>query len=312
MVETQAPVEDATVLAPGERGGDYVLKITSGLPSGSARFNGYEVSRKGNEYFVAVTNLMPSPDEPIACTDIYGYHEGQFSFEGDLNAGETYTVIINGDLSISFIARGAGGMAMVEKESPIEEIEVMKTDRGFILTVISRLPLGSSCSKFNGYQINRRFAERIEVTVTHMEVGEVNVPCTDDYPAVVTQIPLGGDFDSEKTYTVSVNGTVATFPTVVVPQAGDSASNEDAAAGTPAPIEDATVVVQAPVEGSSISPPETAGGPYILEITSGLPSGCARFSHYYLSQTGNGFSVDVINRMPADETIACSPCSTAL
>ena len=53
-------------------------------------------------------------------------------------------------------------------------------------------------------------------------------------------------------------------------------------------------------------PPETAGGPYILEITSGLPSGCARFSHYYLSQTGNDLSVEVFNRMPVDETTACT------
>ena len=79
------------------------------------------------------------------------------------------------------------------------------------MTVVSRLPKGSSCSRFDGYEINRRFAERIEVTVTHMEVAADNVPCTKDLPAVVTEIPLGSDFAEGKTYTVSVNGEDAVF-----------------------------------------------------------------------------------------------------
>ena len=100
------------------------------------------------------------------------------------------------------------GLAMVEKESPIESISV---DGNNTLTVVSRLPMGSSCSRFNGYEINRRFLDRIEVTVTHMEVAEDNVPCTRDLPVVVTEIPLGEDFETGRTYTVFVNDESTTF-----------------------------------------------------------------------------------------------------
>ena len=100
---------------------------------------------------------------------------------------------------------------MVEKESPIESVEVAGTDGGYALTVVSRLPKGSSCSSFNGYHINRRFFNRVEVTVTHFEVAEDNVPCTRDLPVVVTEIQLGDNFESGRTYTVSVNGEETAF-----------------------------------------------------------------------------------------------------
>ena len=304
--EVPAPIEDTAVVPPASAGGEYTLEITSGLPNGCAQFNEYRVQLHGNTFLVEVTNLMPA-GQMIACTAVYGYHEGEVLLGSGLITGVTYTVSINGELTHSFTAQDTDGTAMVEKESPIEKIKVTGAEGRYLLTVISRLPKGSSCSRFNGYKINRRSTERIKVTVTHMEVAaDYVLPCTADLPLVATDIPLGGDFAEGRTYTVSVNGTEATFPEVVNTTAGESGSNEDATAGTQAPIEHATVVVQAPIEGSTVALPETADGPYILKITSGLPSGCARFSYYYLSQRGNDYSVEVMNRMPADETIACT------
>lgn len=306
-IETPAPIEDTTVVPPAEPGGDYVLRITSGLPNGCAAFKGYEAERDFNRFVVAVTNLMPDPSEPIACTEIYGLHEGEVVLGGGLNVGDVYTVSVNDDWDVSFSALDSSGLGMIEIESPIENVEIIEGGGGYLMTVISRLPKGSSCSKFNGYEVNRRFAERIEVSLTHMEVSEENVPCTEDYPAVVTEIPLGDDFESGRTYVVSVNGTEVTFPEVVNTRSGDSASDEDAAPGTPAPIEHETVEVQAPIEGSAVAPPETAGGPYVLAITSGRPSGCAEFSAYHLSQSGNDYFIEVTNRVPnPDEQIACT------
>jgi len=97
---------------------------------------------------------------------------------------------------------------MVEKESPIESVDI---DGNYTLTVVSRLPMGSSCSRFNGFLIDRRFFDRIEVTVTHMEVAENNVLFTCDLPVVVTEIPLGEDFEAGNTYTVFVNDESTTF-----------------------------------------------------------------------------------------------------
>ena len=105
MVEIRAPIEDSAIAPPETVGGDYILKITSGLPSGCARFNGYKVERDYNRFVVEVTNLMPGPNEPVACTMVYGYHEGEVLLGSGLVAAEAYTVTINGDLAISFAAR---------------------------------------------------------------------------------------------------------------------------------------------------------------------------------------------------------------
>lgn len=210
-VVVPAPIDGAVVVAPATPDGEYTLHITSGLPSGCAQFDEIRVERDGNRFVVDVTNLMPNPNQPIACTAIYGFHESEVPLGSGLTAGEAYTVRINGGLAISFTAQDEIGLAMVEKESLIESVEVKEENGGYLLTVVSRLPKGSSCSRFSGYEIDRRFYDRIEVTMTHLEVAEDNVPCTDDLPAVVTEIPLGGGFDFRRTYTVSVNGEETSF-----------------------------------------------------------------------------------------------------
>ncbi len=121
-VAVPAPIEDATVMTPEEPGGEYVLKITSGLPNGCAKFNGYTVERDFNRFLVEVTNLMPAPGEFIACTEIYGLHEGEAVLGSELVVGETFSISINDDFLISFSAQDLGGAAMVEKESPIEGV----------------------------------------------------------------------------------------------------------------------------------------------------------------------------------------------
>ncbi|MDA1129338.1 MAG: hypothetical protein O2913_11665 [Chloroflexi bacterium] len=203
----------------------------------------------------------------------------------------------------TFTAQHPDDIGMIEKESPIEDVEVREVDGEYFLTFVSRLPLGSICSKFNGYKIKQRFSEHIVVTVTHMEISEKNVPCTKDYPAVVTEIPLGGDFESGRTYMVLVNGIEATFPEIANTQTGDS---DTSGSGTPEQIVNETIEVQAPIEGSTIVEPETHNNPYILKITSGLPSGCAQFNAYHSSLRGNDYSIEVTNRIPADQTIACT------
>ena len=254
-VAVPAPIEDATVIVPGTPGREYTLKITLSLPSGCSQTDDSQVKRDGNEFAVDVTNLMPHPSLVVACTAIYGYFDSEVSLGSGLAAGQTYTVTINGDRTVSFTAQDEKGLTMVEKESPIEYIEVTEADGEYLLTIVFRLPLGSSCSRFNGYQIDQRFAERIQVTVTHRQVPDGYLgPCTDELPAVFTEISLGSDFAEDQTDTVSVNGTETTF------------SSDELA----------MVEVPAPIEAAKVGAPETTGGEYTLEITSGLPSGPIR------------------------------------
>ncbi|MCH8800305.1 MAG: hypothetical protein IH963_05295 [Chloroflexi bacterium] len=211
-IETPAPIEDTALVVPAVPGGEYTLKITSGLPNGCARFNGYKVERDYNGFAVEVTNLMPDPKDLVACTMVYGYHESEVPLGSGLDAGQTYTVTINGDLAIFFTAQDETRVGMVEKESPIDNVEVEEADGGYLLTVVSTLPKGSSCSRFNGYQINRRFRDSIEVTLTHLEVTDDYLgACTADLPFVVTVIPLGSGFEGGRTYMVSVNGEETAF-----------------------------------------------------------------------------------------------------
>ena len=65
----------------------------------------------------------------------------------------------------------------------------------YTLRVVSRLPLGSSCSGFNGYDLSRRGAGIVDLTVTHLEVTEI-VSCAKDLPVVMNEMPLGVEFIS--------------------------------------------------------------------------------------------------------------------
>jgi len=282
-VEVLAPIYGSKVIFPATQDDDYALKITSGLPNGCAEFGGYEVEQDGDWFVVEVTNSVHHLSLTMACTEIYGSHVSDVVLGGGLVDGEGYTVEVNGKWTHHFIAQDAGGMT--EQESPIDLIEILESDGEYFLSVLSWLPLGSSCSRFNGYTVNTRFAEQIEVSLSHMQVTADNVTCTADRPLVVTSIPLGGDFEAGQTYTVVVNGTKATFP-------------ED---------ELAMVNVAAPIDSASVARPEAVSGDYTLEITSRLPSGCAQFGGSSVERDGNRFLVEVTNLVPdPKEPIACT------
>jgi hypothetical protein len=86
--------------------------------------------------------------------------------------------------------------------SPIDQIEVTSDSAGYTLTVVSLLPMGSSCFFFDGFEVRVPAQGMIEVTVTHQQVVTI-APCTADLPTVVTEIPLGADFIAGQDYTVN-------------------------------------------------------------------------------------------------------------
>lgn len=75
------------------------------------------------------------------------------------------------------------------------------------------MPKGSGCSQFNGYEIPRSAAGRIDVAVTH-EVSDPQVVCTGDYPIVETVVPLGSDFATGTEYMVTLNSETAALVVV--------------------------------------------------------------------------------------------------
>jgi len=90
-VVVPAPIDGAMVAAPATSDGEYTLNITSGLPSGCVQFDEFRMEGDGNEFMVDVTNLMPNPNQLIACTAIYSYHESEIPLGSGLTAGEAYS-----------------------------------------------------------------------------------------------------------------------------------------------------------------------------------------------------------------------------
>lgn len=103
-VVVEAPIEEIEVLFLESFPVQHRLRVVSGLPSGCAAFDGIEVVRDGTMFTVTVTNTMPAPDQDIACTMIYGYHESTVDLGNDLESGIEYTVYVN-DKVTTFVAQ---------------------------------------------------------------------------------------------------------------------------------------------------------------------------------------------------------------
>ena len=182
---------------------------------GCARPGSQSLAVDGNDIIVRVTLMQPPPTPwAIACDEEVVELDAVEQIRADLEPGVTYRVIVNDQETATFTLSADGLGHTVIAESPVESAELVASDApaGYSLRVVSRLPKGSSCSPFNGYEIIRGKANSIDVVVTHREVVEQSVPCTADLPVVETVVPLGGNLDTGVEYTVSVNSAgVGTF-----------------------------------------------------------------------------------------------------
>lgn len=90
-----APIDSVEVVTLKSNPAQYEVRITSGLPSGCAKYDATEVTgRQGTTISIRVTNTMPSGD--AVCTMIYGTHESTINIGTDFETGKTYTVDVNG------------------------------------------------------------------------------------------------------------------------------------------------------------------------------------------------------------------------
>ena len=214
-VETPARVAWANLI-PNEpelflRIGYYQSTIENCARPGS---QGLEV--EGNTIRATITLMQPPPTSwAIPCDEQVVELDAVEPIRASLEPGETYHVIVNDVTTTSFSLPRPGLRDSFIAESPIVNAEIMVLESAppqYQLNVVSRLPAGSSCSQFDGYEIRRGESNEIEVAVTHHQVADPNAICTRDYPAVETNVPLGSDFESGEEYTVRVNSdTVTSF-----------------------------------------------------------------------------------------------------
>ena len=214
-VETPAKVAWANLI-PNEpelflRMGYYQSTIENCARPGS---QGLEV--EGNIIRATITLMQPPPTSwAIPCDEQLVELDAVEPIRASLEPGETYHVIVNDVATTSFSLPRPGLRDSFIAESPIVNAEIMVLESAppqYQLNVVSRLPAGSSCSQFDGYEIRRGESNEIEVVVTHHQVADPKAICTRDYPAVETVVPLGSDFESGEKYTVRVNSdTVISF-----------------------------------------------------------------------------------------------------
>ncbi len=183
---------------------------------GCARPGNEELKLEGYDIIARVT-LMQPPNTPwaIPCHEQTVELDTVLHIEEPLEPGQTYRMIVNDAETTAFTLPRPDLPYTFIAASPIESAEVLTLESDppqYQLRVVSGMPRGSGCSQFNGYEIRRKEADKIDVVVTHHQVSDPDVVCTADYPTVETYVPLGSDFDPGVEYTVTVNGdTVSSF-----------------------------------------------------------------------------------------------------
>ena len=182
---------------------------------GCARPGSQGLRVEDNQIIATITLMQPPPTAwVIPCDEQLVELDAIEPIEASLEPGETYHVIVNDTATTSFtLPRSNLGHTFIA-ESPIESAEIMILESAppqYQLRVVSGLPMGSSCSQFNGYEVQRGESNEIEVVVTHHEIADQQVACTTDFPIVETNIPLGSNFEPGNEYTIRVNSDTVSF-----------------------------------------------------------------------------------------------------
>jgi hypothetical protein len=101
--------------------------------------------------------------------------------------------------------------SLVEVPSPIESVDILIMESfpvQYSVVVTSGLP--NSCETFAGYRMERD-SDMIHIEIINWKPADPGVACAEVYRIVETTIPLGSEFESGSTYTISVNDVTETF-----------------------------------------------------------------------------------------------------
>ena len=211
-VEVPAQVAWANLI-PNEA--EHLLRVAyyQSTVEGCARPGNEELELDGYDIIARVTLMQPPPtDWAILCNEQMVELDTVLPVGTSLEPGQTYRVIVNGRQTTTFTLPDSDLGHTVIAESPIESAGIVTLERAppqYQLRVVSGMPKGSGCSRFNGYEIRRSQSADIEVAITHHQVADPLVMCTTDYPVVETDVPLGSDFEPGMEYTVRVNANTA-------------------------------------------------------------------------------------------------------
>ncbi len=104
---TQSPIESAGVRPRGNTPTEYDLLVVSGMPKGSScsQFNGYEIRRSESDKVEVLITHHEVSDPMVLCTADYPVVETTVPLGSNFEAGVEYTVVVNSDTSVDFVAQ---------------------------------------------------------------------------------------------------------------------------------------------------------------------------------------------------------------
>lgn len=103
-VVRQAPIEDVRLDVLETDPPQYMLQVISILPTGCDRFEGYDLALAGNDIVVTVSNRVPAVEAAVTCAMGLRNTWSTIQLGSDFASGETYRVIVNGELAAEFTA----------------------------------------------------------------------------------------------------------------------------------------------------------------------------------------------------------------
>ena len=159
-----------------------------------------------------MTHHVPPPASWAApCEEQLIELDDYINLEDSLEAGRTYQVFVNGQLTATFSRPRPDFPHSVISEADVIEAELQILEifpPQYDLRVTYGIPAGSGCSQENGYSTRLTDGDTIEIGLTYHGVAPSEEPimCITDYPIGEVTVPLSFRFESGKEYTVKVNG----------------------------------------------------------------------------------------------------------
>ncbi len=103
----ESPIEKAEIRSFGGGPAVYELLVVSGLPKGSScsQFNGYEIRRSEATTVEVVVTHHEVSDPMVVCTADYPIVETTVPLGSEFEPGVEYTVVVNSDTSVKFVAQ---------------------------------------------------------------------------------------------------------------------------------------------------------------------------------------------------------------
>ena len=103
----RSPVQSAEVVNTRSIPYEYTLRVVSGLPKGSgcSQFNGYEIRRNVPRQLDVIITHHEVADPSVVCTADFPILETDVPLGSEFSSGEEYTVNVNEDASVTFVAR---------------------------------------------------------------------------------------------------------------------------------------------------------------------------------------------------------------